>query len=272
MHDCGTKHTAAHDGRAHGDKEAKMIDGAAKKEERIHRFNEEERRGLYRAIYGRGDVRSHFISTPIPDEVLGRLLDAAHHAPSVGFMQPWNFILIQNLEVRRRIHQIFESANRVAAELYDGDRRSLYNQLKLAGILEAPINLCVTCDEATVRGHGLGRQTLPETALYSTVCAVQNLCLAARVEGVGVGWVSILEVGKLRAALGIPEVVVPIAYLCLGYVTEFGPRPELEIKGWEQRAPLAGLIHFERYGAIDEARAGELLRSISTDQESKDKS
>ncbi len=249
-----------------------MIDGAAKKEERIHRFNEEERRGLYRAIYDRRDVRSHFISTPIPDEVLARLLDAAHHAPSVGFMQPWNFIIIQNLEVRRGIHQIFESANKAAAELYDGDRSSLYNQLKLAGILEAPINLCVTCDEATMRGHGLGRQTMPETALYSTVCAVQNLWLAARAEGVGVGWVSILDVDKLRAALGIPEVVVPIAYLCLGYVTEFGAQPELEIKGWEQRAPLAGLIHFDRYGAIDEARAGELVRSISKNEELKIKS
>jgi 5,6-dimethylbenzimidazole synthase len=204
MHGCGMKHTAARGGRAHGDKEAKMIDGAAKKEV-IHRFSEEERRGLYRAIYDRRDVRSHFISTPIPDEVLARLLDAAHHAPSVGFMQPWNFIIIQNLDVRRRIHQIFESANQAAAELYDGDRSSLYNQLKLAGILEAPINLCVTCDEATVRGHGLGRQTMPETALYSTVCAVQNLWLAARAEGVGVGWVSILDVDKLRAVLGIPQ-------------------------------------------------------------------
>jgi len=248
-----------------------MIDGAAKKEGRIHRFSEEERRGLYRAIYDRRDVRSHFTSEPIADDVLARLLDAAHHAPSVGFMQPWNFIIIQNREVRRRIHQIFESANQAAAELYDGDRRSLYNQLKLAGILEAPINLCVTCDEATVRGHGLGRQTMPETALYSTVCAVQNLWLAARAEGVGVGWVSIIDVDELRATLGIPEAVMPLAYLCLGY-TEFGAQPELEFRGWEQRAPLAGLIHFERYDAIDEARAAELIRSINSTRPSKDKS
>ena len=121
----------------------------------------------------------------------------------------------------------------------------MYETLKLAGIREAPINLCVTCDEATVRGHGLGRQTMKETALYSTVCAVQNLWLAARAEGVGVGWVSILDVDELRAALGIQEPVVPIAYLCLGYVTEFGAEPELEIKGWEQRAPLAGLIQYQ---------------------------
>ena len=245
-----------------------MIDGATKKEGRIHRFSDEERRGLYRAIYDRRDVRSHFTCEPIAEDVLARLLDAAHHAPSVGFMQPWNFIIIQTREVRRRIHDIFENANRAAAELYDADRRSLYNRIKLAGILEAPVNLCVTCDLTTLRGSGLGRQTMPETARYSTVCAVQNLWLAARAEGVGVGWVSILDVDELRTALGIPDVVMPVAYLCLGYVTEFGTQPELEFKGWEQRSPLAGLIHFERYGAIDEARAARLLRSIDTKRKS----
>ena len=228
-----------------------------------HRFTEEERRGLYRAIYERRDVRSSFKADEIPDNVLARLLDAAHHAPSVGFMQPWGFIVIRDREVRDTVHEIFERARLAAAQVYNDDRRAVYETLKLAGIREAPINLCVTCDEATVRGHGLGRQTMKETALYSTVCAVQNLWLAARAEGVGVGWVSILDVDELRAALGIQEAVVPVAYLCLGYVTEFGAEPELEIKGWEQRAPLAGLIHFERYGATDEARAEQLLRSLS---------
>ena len=237
-----------------------------------HRFTEEERRGLYRAIYERRDVRSSFKPDEIPDNVLARLLDAAHHAPSVGFMQPWGFIVIRDREVRDTVHEIFERARLAAAQVYNDDRRAVYETLKLAGIRDAPINLCVTCDEATVRGHGLGRQTMKETALYSTVCAVQNLWLAARAEGVGVGWVSILDVDELRAALGIQEAVVPVAYLCLGYVTEFGAEPELEIKGWEQRAPLAGLIHFERYGATDEARADELLASISADRKSKDKS
>ncbi len=237
-----------------------------------HRFTEAERRGVYRAIYERRDVRSSFKPDEIPDDVLARLLDAAHHAPSVGFMQPWGFIVIRDRDVRDTVHEIFERASRTAAQIYTDDRRAMYETLKLAGILEAPINLCVTCDEATVRGHGLGRQTMRETALYSTVCAVQNLWLAARAEGVGVGWVSILDVADLRAALAIPGHVVPVAYLCLGYVTQFGAEPDLEIKGWEQRAPLAGLIHFERYGATDEARADELLASISTDRNSKDKS
>jgi 5,6-dimethylbenzimidazole synthase len=244
----------------------------ASRDECEHRFSEEERRGLYRAIYERRDVRSFFKPDDIPDEVLARLLDAAHHAPSVGLMQPWGFIVIRDRQVRQTVYQIFDRASRAAAQIYADDRRAKYETLKLAGILEAPISLCVTCDEATVRGHGLGRQTMRETALYSTVCAVQNLWLAARAEGVGVGWVSILDVDELRTALGIPAVVVPVAYLCLGYVTEFGAQPELELKGWEQRARLAALIHFERYGATDKARAEELLNSISTDLESKDKS
>ena len=228
-----------------------------------HRFSEEERRGLYRAIYERRDVRSCFKPDDIPDDVLARLLDAAHHAPSVGFMQPWGFIVIRDRDVRDTVHEIFERARLAAAQVYNDDRRAIYETLKLAGIREAPVNLCVTCDEKTARGHGLGRQTMKETALYSTVCAVQNLWLAARAEGIGVGWVSILDVDELRAALGIPETVVPVAYLCLGYVTEFGTEPELAIKGWEQRAPLDGLIHFERYGVTDEARAEQLLRSLS---------
>jgi len=237
---------------------------------REHRFSEADRRGVYRAIYERRDVRSSFKPDEIPDEVLARLLDAAHHAPSVGLMQPWGFIVIRDRPVRQTVYEIFDRASRAAAQIYTADRRAMYDTLKLAGILEAPINLCVTCDEATVRGHGLGRQTMRETALYSTVCAVQNLWLAARAEGVGVGWVSILDVDELRATLDIPRVVVPVAYLCLGYVTEFGAQPELELKGWEQRERLAGLIHFERYGATDEARAGELLASISKDRKSKE--
>lgn len=237
-----------------------------------HRFSEAERSGVYRAIYERRDVRSFFKPDEIPDDVLARLLDAAHHAPSVGLMQPWGFIIIRDREVRHRVHEIFDRARLAAAQIYSDDRRTLYESLKLAGIREAPINLCVTCDEATGRGHGLGRQTMSETALYSTVCAVQNLWLAARAEGVGVGWVSILEVDELLAALDIPKDVVPVAYLCLGYVTEFGAEPDLELKGWEQRTPLAGLIHFERYDATDEARAGELLRSLNPTEPVEDRS
>jgi 5,6-dimethylbenzimidazole synthase len=210
-------------------------------------FSEDEKRGIYRAIYERRDVRSHFLPDPVPDDVLGRILDAAHHAPSVGFMQPWDFIVIRDLAVRQEVCQNFESANRDAAAIYEGDKRTLYDNLKLAAITEAPLNLCITCDHQRTRGAGLGRQSNPTTDLYSTVCAVQNLWLAARAESLGVGWVSILDLDALKATLQIPAGVTPVAYLCMGYVSEFGAQPELEKRGWEQRETLANLIHYERW-------------------------
>jgi 5,6-dimethylbenzimidazole synthase len=231
----------------------------------MDRFNDEELRALYRAICSRRDVRSHFTSAPIAGDVLARMLAAAHHAPSVGFMQPWEFIIIKDEGVRRRVYEDFERAKAAAAESYSGERRSIYDNLKLAAILETPINLCVTCDKDAARGHGLGRRTMPETAIYSTVCAIQNLWLAARAEGVGVGWVSILYPAELRKTLAIPENITPVAYLCLGYVTEFGERPELETVGWERRASLGDLIHFDQYGGVDRARADQLLRSTTLD-------
>src|SRR5262245_44706778 len=134
-----------------------------------HDFTEEERQGVYRAIAERRDVRSQFQPVEIPDAVLARLLWAAHCAPSVGFMQPWEFIVIRDAAVKQRVRDLFEQANQKAAGIYEGERRTLYGSLKLAGILEAPVNLCVTCHPAVSRGSGLGRQTMPETAHYSAV-------------------------------------------------------------------------------------------------------
>jgi 5,6-dimethylbenzimidazole synthase len=222
-------------------------------------FTPEERRGVYRAIHERRDIRAHFLPTPIPPQVLGRLLDAAHHGPSVGFMQPWDFIVIRDESVRRAIRDCFLEANRQAAERYEGERRALYDGLKLEGILEAPVNLCVTCDRERPKGAELGRLTDPATDLYSTVCAVQNLWLAARAESLGVGWVSILDFDRLRELLGIPERVVPVAYLCVGYVSGFPAAPTLETAGWETRESLGRLIHFDHWDARDAARAAELL-------------
>jgi 5,6-dimethylbenzimidazole synthase len=225
-------------------------------------FSDAERRGVYRAIYERRDVRSAFLPKEVPDAVLGRLLDAAHHGPSVGFMQPWDFIVIRDESVRRTVHDCFVEANRQAAEKYTGDRRELYLKLKLAGILDAPVNLCITCDRQRRRGSGLGRQTDPATDLYSTACAIQNLWLAARAESLGVGWVSILDFERLRKLLEIPEDLVPVAYLCVGYVEEFPARPELESAGWENRESLSKLIHFDRWSGHDEQRASEMLASV----------
>jgi 5,6-dimethylbenzimidazole synthase len=218
-------------------------------------FSEAERRGVYRAIYERRDVRSHFLPDPVPDEVLGRILDAAHHAPSVGFMQPWDFVVIRDATLRQSVFQNFECARRRAADAYQGEQRLLYDGLKLAGILDAPVNVCVTCDNGRPKGSGLGRQTDSSVALYSTVCAVQNLWLAARAESIGVGWVSILDLEQLKWTLGIPPALTVVAYLCVGYVSDFRPQPDLEEKGWETRDTLASVTHFDRWG-VHEKSAG----------------
>ena len=210
-------------------------------------FNESDRAAVYRAISARRDVRRGFVDRPLPDALLQRLLAAAHCAPSVGLMQPSRFIVIRDLATRTAVHNIFHEANKKAAATYDGEQAEQYAALKLEGILEAPQNLCIVCDTQSERGHKLGRHTMPETAAYSTVCAVQNLWLAARAEGIGVGWVSILEPNLLRHVLKIPEHITPVAYLCLGYVDAFATEPDLERAGWEKRTPLKSVLAFDRY-------------------------
>lgn len=213
-----------------------------------HRFPEDERRGLYRAIRERRDVRSQFLPDPIPADVLARLLHAAHHAPSVGFMQPWDFIVIDDLDTRQSVKALFDRENDKAAAHYAGERGALYRRLKLEGIQESPLNLCITCHRGRGGPHVLGRNTMLDTDLFSVCLAVQNLWLAARAEGIGVGWVSILDPAELAHTLGLPPDVHPVAYLCLGYVHEFLPRPELETQGWRNRLPLHELVHGNGWG------------------------
>lgn len=231
-----------------------------------HRFSETERAGLYRAIFERRDIRSQFSPTPIPPSVLSQILRAAHHAGSVGFMQPWNFLLIQSLETRQAVKRLFEEANTTAASVYEGSARETYGQLKLEGILEAPINLCVTCDPARGGLHVLGRHTVKETDVYSTCCAIQNLWLAARAEGVGIGWVSILDYAALKRLLGIPDGIIVVAYLCLGYVSAFPEVPDLERAGWRRRLPLDEVVCYERWG-IREATLWAELRDLLRQQD-----
>ena len=208
-----------------------------------HHFTDEQRAGLYRAIHERRDVRSQFLPDPIAPAILARLLKAAHHAPSVGFMQQWDFIVIDSMEVKRAVKALYEEANTEAANNYDGERGAQYRRLKLEGIVESPVNLCITCDRQRGGPHGLGRHTMLDTDLFSTCLAVQNLWLAARAEGIGVGWVSIVDPARLAETLRLPAQVYPLAYLCLGYVSEFLPRPELEITGWRSRLPIEQLVH-----------------------------
>jgi 5,6-dimethylbenzimidazole synthase len=162
-------------------------------------------------------------------------------------MQPSRFIVVRDAAVRQAVHSVFQDANKKASATYTGEKGEHYSALKLEGILEAPQNLCVVCDTQSERGHRLGRHTMPETAAYSTVCAVQNLWLAARAEGIGVGWVSILDPERLRSVLRIPDNILPVAYLCLGYVESFAPEPELERHGWEKRVALESVVCFDGY-------------------------
>ncbi|MFB5605661.1 MAG: 5,6-dimethylbenzimidazole synthase [Nitrosarchaeum sp.] len=210
-------------------------------------FTDEEKNGFYKAIYSRRDVRSHFTSRSIKDSVLTKILNAAHHAPSVGFSQPWNFILIKNNITKKKIKDSFEEEKNRSSKLVEEPKRSKYLSFKLEGILESPINLCVTYDPSKFGPFVIGRSSIPEAGLYSVCCAIQNLWLAARTEGVGLGWVSILSNDTLKEVLELPEHVIPIAYLCLGYVDEFAQKPDLETAGWLPRLDLKDVVYFEKW-------------------------
>jgi 5,6-dimethylbenzimidazole synthase len=214
---------------------------------------------LYEAIYKRRDIR-HFKSDPVPAEILRKILHAAHHAGSVGFMQPWNFIVIQDPAIRKQVKTIFEQQNALAEQNYSGSRRKLYKSLKLEGILESPLNLCVTCDRSRKGPHVLGQNSILDVDIYSTCCAVQNLWLAARAEGIGVGWVSIIDHQAVKEILDIPDHVLPVAYLCLGYPQEFKHQPMLEEVGWETRLNFEDLIFQNRWGEKLEANGKKKLK------------
>jgi 5,6-dimethylbenzimidazole synthase len=210
-------------------------------------FSLAEREAVYRCIFERRDVRGEFLPTPVNDDVLARLLTAAHHAPSVGFMQPWDFVIVRSQGIKERLHARFLAAHHEAEAMFDDDRARIYRTLKLEGIREAPVGICVTCDRDRAGPVVIGRTHQPEMDLYSTVCAVQNLWLAARAEGLGVGWVSIIRPTDLRIVLRIPERIVPVAYLCVGYTSFFHERPELEKCGWAQRRPLDDLVAYDTW-------------------------
>ena len=211
-------------------------------------ITKEERDAVYKTIYNRRDTRSEFKNDEVSDEVIARLLDAAHHAPSVGFMQPWDFIVIKDQKIKQKIKDGFEIAHEEAANMFEGDKQKTYKTLKLEGILEAPIGICITCDRKRTGDTVIGRTANLEMDLYSAVCAVQTLWLAARAENLGVGWVSIVHHEVVQEALNIPDDVVPIAYLCIGHVTHFHEKPELEVAGWLPRMPLEELVHYDSWG------------------------
>jgi nicotinate-nucleotide--dimethylbenzimidazole phosphoribosyltransferase len=209
------------------------------------RFSDQEREAVWRAIRERRDIR-RFRTDPLPDELLDRLLEAAHSAPSVGLMQPWRFVVVRSDETRAAMQALASRERLAQADRFD-ERALEFLQLKIEGIREAPVNLCVCCDRDGGGREVLGRGTIPDTDLYSTACAIENLWLAARAEGVGVGWVSFYRPQDVRELLGLPDHVVPVAWLCIGYPDERPERPGLEAAGWERRRRLAGFVHQERW-------------------------
>ncbi|MDC8438013.1 MAG: 5,6-dimethylbenzimidazole synthase [Candidatus Nitrosotenuis sp.] len=211
-------------------------------------FSDQEKSGLYKAIYTRRDVRSHFNTKPIDDEALARILSAAHHAPSVGFSQPWNFVLIRDSATKEQVKKSFEEERLRSSKQVEEEKKDKYMSLKLEGISESDVNICITYDPTRFGPFVIGRSSIPETGIYSVCCAVQNLWLAARSEEIGVGWVSILSNEALKKVLGLPEHIIPVAYLCLGHVSEFAERPDLETAKWLPRLELKDVVYFEKWG------------------------
>ncbi len=209
-------------------------------------YSAAEREAIYRSIRERRDMR-HFRADPVAPEVLHRLLTAAHQAPSVGHMQPWRFIRITDRSLRERIHvQVEEERQQTAAAL--GERRDEFLRLKVEGIRDCGELLVVALDADRER-HIFGRRTLPEMDLASVACAIQNLWLAARAEGLGLGWVSLFEPERLAALLGIPPGGKPVAILCLGHVDIFYERPMLEQEQWCEGRELDELLFTDRWGS-----------------------
>jgi nicotinate-nucleotide--dimethylbenzimidazole phosphoribosyltransferase len=211
-------------------------------------FSTDDAALVHRLIEARRDIRTGFTARPVPDDVLQRILRAAHRGPSVGLSQPWDFLLLRDHDTRAAVQTLAgRHRDEFAADLTSA-RRQLFDRLKVEAILDAPVNLVVTCDPTRGGRHVLGRATMPETAAYSTACAVQNLWLAARAEGVGVGWVSFFDERELVHTLGLPEHLRVVAYLCVGYVRDFPPTPELVDSGWALRRPLEWAVHQEAWG------------------------
>jgi len=213
-----------------------------------NRYPDEQREAVYRVIAERRDVRRNFRPDKIPADVLRRVLEAAHRAPSVGLSQPWDFIVITDRARRERIAALAARHRDDYHNDLPAARAQKFESLKIESILDTPVNVVVTCDRTRGGRHTLGRRTQPQTAGFSSVLAVSNLWLAARAEGLGVGWVSFFDERELAAELNLPAHLEVIAYLCVGYVTEFAPEPELAAAGWARRRPVSWAVHAEEFG------------------------
>ncbi|MGV4924807.1 nicotinate-nucleotide--dimethylbenzimidazole phosphoribosyltransferase [Streptomyces sp. BHT-5-2] len=211
-------------------------------------YDDSERAAVHRVIRERRDIRNGFRPDPIPNDVLLRVLEAAHTAPSVGHSQPWDFVVIRSDETRAKMHELAMRQRDAYAKSLPKARAKQFRELKIEAILETPVNIVVTADPTRGGRHTLGRHTQPQMAPYSSALAVENLWLAARAEGLGVGWVSFFDEREMVRELGLPEHLEIVAYLCVGYVDEFPDEPELLQAGWSKRRPLSWVVHEETYG------------------------
>ncbi|CAM4037639.1 5,6-dimethylbenzimidazole synthase [Paenibacillus alkaliterrae] len=210
-------------------------------------FSEQEKEALYKIIYKRRDIRT-FLPDPIPHESIMNLLNAAHHGPSVGFMQPWNFIMVTQEEKKAQLAWAADKERRALAIHYERNRQDQFLSLKVEGLKQAPVTICVTCDPTRGGAHVLGRNSIPETDILSTACAIQNMWLAACAEGLAMGWVSFYKKNDVREILDIPPHIEPVALLSVGYTDHYPSNPILESANWEKRRELNALIFHETWG------------------------
>jgi len=209
-------------------------------------FTDQDVAVLEEIILHRRDVRGNrFLQKQVGDEILDKLLSAAMHAPSVGFSQPWEFVVIKDLATKEKVKESFSGENEKASDLFKDEKKALYTRLKLEGITEAPLNIAVFYrpSEEPV----LGQTSMKEAGLYSVVCAIQNIWLMARALNIGMGWVSILNPEKIKSILHAPQQNQLIAYLCIGWVDRFLPQPELEELKWEKRKERETVVYYDRY-------------------------
>lgn len=219
-------------------------------------FSQQEKNAVYKAIYTRRDVRT-FLPEAIPEDTLHRILDAAHHGPSVGFMQPWNFIVVSSNEVKEKLAWAADKERQALAIHYEGEKETKFLGLKVQGLKEAPVTICVTCDPTRGGSHVLGRNSIPETDALSTACAIQNMWLAATAEGLALGWVSFYKKNDVRDILEIPPHIDPIALLSIGYTEHYPERPILESANWETRRELDALIFQDSWNSKKDSNGNE---------------
>jgi 5,6-dimethylbenzimidazole synthase len=203
--------------------------------------------GLYEALHRRRDVRGQFTGGPIDDATLWRVLEAAHAAPSVGLSQPWDFVIVDDDQLKRRFWRHVQTRREAFAATLDGERSDRFANIKIDGILESSLSIVVTYDPDRGRPAVLGRHSIDDAGLYSVCLAIQNLWLAATAEEWGVGWVSFYDEAVLAELVGLPERIRPVAWLCVGPVSHLEETPDLERHGWRSRRPLAEAIHRNRW-------------------------